>query len=368
MTNPEKVSPKIAARAKNLGTVAIRLQWVGGGAQNAEASFLKINKQAAPINKTELELIESRKKPNCIAARAIIRSGKGHKYWSAFPSERQKIIQELAKQINELLFEPELETPVKTMDIPVGGKKYSPQSLSLTFAFVNIINEIKTDFKKTLLDDIDGIKTIEILTKCRDVAYKINSTNPYSLGLHPIVYFYSQEGRHKTTSFLAIVYFVIKLFESNAIKKFNNVRERFEEILLSHDFLIQQIGRKYRSSTNSYEHIKDFYFALIDALQGGKTTEHAIAEVIKLPKFDYLKIQTIPSSIPDPQAEFTREAKSAVFIKQALVGVPKCGICRGYIHKNAITIDHIVRKEDRGKGTVDNGQLTHPYCNNIDKN
>ncbi len=54
--------------------------------------------------------MESRKKPNCIAARAIIRSGKGHKYWSQFSPESQAKIPELAKEINEILFSPKLET------------------------------------------------------------------------------------------------------------------------------------------------------------------------------------------------------------------------------------------------------------------
>ena len=46
----------------------------------------------------------------------------------------------------------------------------------------------------------------------------------------------------------------------------------------------------------------------------------------------------------------------------------KCKICNGFIHKNSITIDHIERKEDGGKGNSDNGQLSHPYCNTTFKN
>ncbi|MFN5474113.1 MAG: DUF262 domain-containing protein, partial [Pseudanabaena sp.] len=84
LSHPAKVSPDIVKYAKNLGALAIQLQWVEGDARKAENSFYKVNQQAAPINKTELKLLESRKKPNSIAARAIIRSGKGHKYWSLF--------------------------------------------------------------------------------------------------------------------------------------------------------------------------------------------------------------------------------------------------------------------------------------------
>ncbi len=64
LTNPEKVRPEIIKRAKNLSALAIQLQWVESDANKAESSFFKINQQAAPINKSELIVLESRKKPN----------------------------------------------------------------------------------------------------------------------------------------------------------------------------------------------------------------------------------------------------------------------------------------------------------------
>lgn len=67
--------------------------------------------------------------------------------------------------------------------------------------------------------------------------------------------------------------------------------------------------------------------------------------------------------------EFSQEKKSAAFIKDALSsGVQKCKICGGYLHRNSISIDHIIRKEDGGLGSLENAQLTHPYCNTTVKN
>lgn len=77
-------------RAKNLGAFSMQVQWVDGDATKAEDSFFKINQQGEPLNKTEIKLLKSRKKGNCIAARAIIRSGKGHKYWANFTADNQK--------------------------------------------------------------------------------------------------------------------------------------------------------------------------------------------------------------------------------------------------------------------------------------
>ena len=215
LTHPDKVKPEMVKSALNLAGLAIQLQWVEGDASKAENSFFKINQQAAPIDKTELKLLESRKKPNSIAARAIIRSGKGHKYWSSFEKEIQAQIQEIAKEINEILFEPKLQTPIKTLDLPVGGKLYSAQTLPLILDFVNIVNKI--DFNnKGVNDDDTGETTIKILKKVRKVAYILNSNHASSLGLHPILYFYSPNGQHRTVSFFAVVDFVMKLDEKKS--------------------------------------------------------------------------------------------------------------------------------------------------------
>jgi hypothetical protein len=66
--------------------------------------------------------------------------------------------------------------------------------------------------------------------------------------------------------------------------------------------------------------------------------------------------------------DFNTSQKSAVYMKSALQNAPTCKICNGFIHKNSISIDHIQRKQDGGLATLDNGQLTHPYCNTGYKN
>ncbi len=236
LSHPEKVKPEIVRHAKNLGALAIQLQWVEGDARKAESSFFKINQQAAPIDKTELKLLESRKKPNSIAARAIIRSGKGHKYWSLFPDPIQIQVQELAAEINEILFDPKLQTPIKTLDIPVGGKLYSSQALSLILDFINIVSGIEFN-NKDVKDDETGEATIRILKAVRRIAYRLNSNHASSLGLHPVVYFYSQDGRHKTASFFAMVDFVVTLENRKKVNDFIDIRSEFEKFILEYDYL-----------------------------------------------------------------------------------------------------------------------------------
>jgi hypothetical protein len=358
---PDKVKSEIALRAKNLGATAVQLQWVEGDAEVAEASFFKINQQAAKIDPTELRLIKSRKKPNGIASRAIIKGGKGHQYWSKFTEENISEIERLSKEINEVLFLPKLRNPIKTLDLPIGGKGYSNQSPLLIFEFVNLVNHVDN-----LSEDTDGSATVEFLKRSRKIVYLINSTHPSSLGLHPAVYFYSKGGRHKTASFFAITGFVMDLELRRKLQDFIQIREKFEELLLEYDYVVQQILRHYRSSSVAVPHIKVFYTHLMTELQ--KTDrEIAVKNVLGKDEYKFIKANEFDDSHINSK-EFSDETKSAVFITEALENALRCKICNSRIHINSITFDHKQRKEDGGLGNPQNAQLTHPYCNSTIKN
>ena len=363
LTHPDKVKPEIVGFAKNLGALAIQLQWVEGDARKAESSFFKINQQAAPIDKTELKLLEDRRKPNSIAARAIIRSGKGHKYWSFFSSEIQSTIQELAAEINGILFDPKLQTPIKTLDLPIAGKLYSAQTLPLIVDMINIVSN--HDNSK---DDTIGELTISVLKSVRKTAYLLNSNNASSLGLHPVVYFYSQEGRHKSSSFLAITDFSTRLAAKKKLNDFTKIRSGFEKFILEYDYIFQQINRKYRIAQKSYIYISLLYEKIMESLLAGVAENKILKSIQDNNEFEYLIIQEPTSKTGKSGGKFDSEAKSAIYIREVLKSAPRCKICDGHIHRNSISIDHIVRRGTGGSDSVTNGQLTHPYCNTGYKN
>jgi 5-methylcytosine-specific restriction endonuclease McrA len=359
LTNPEKVDDQILRRVKNLASIGIQLQWVSGDDKKAEHSFININQKSSPIDPTELKLIKGREKANCISARAIIKSGTGHKYWSNFNADTQQTIQTSAKDIYEILFLPKLKTPIKTLDTPIGGQTFKSQTLPLVFEFVNIANNCFD--KSTLSNDETGEETIKYLKNTLKVARRINSQHPSSLGLHPTVYFYSQKGRHKPASFYAITALMKILDEKNGWRDFIEVRMKFEKFILDNDDLVSQITRKKRSGTEAYSDIRDFFLKVINLL---KTNEdNILSEVIKIKKFNYLKINDQNQDLLT-----TTDRKSAVFLREAFNGCIKCSICNGYLHTNSISMDHIVRKREGGMNDSSNLQMTHPYCNSTIKN
>lgn len=366
LTHPGKVKPEIVKNAKNLGALAIQLQWVEGDSAKAENSFFKINQQAAPIDKTELTLLKTRRHPNSIAARAIIRGGKGHKYWSQFTADIQKEIQQIAKYINDILFNPKLNTPIKTLDIPIGGKLYAASTLPLILDFVNISNSVNSKTQSIKDDDNNGENTIYYLKQTLKIARLINSNHPSSLGLHPILFFYSKEGRHKPALFYSIAHFVMDIEKRKQLNNFILTRKSIENIIWNYDYLIQQINRKYRSAQSSYIHISNFLMSCMGLLLDGNNETKSIDILIKN-EYDYLTLEKYEVN-ECASSSFDTKKKSAVYIKDAIESAPRCKICGGLIHVNSISIDHLKRKQDGGLGSIDNGQLVHPYCNTGYKN
>lgn len=360
---PGKAKPETVERAKRLGALALQLQWVKGDASKAEASFFKINQSASPIDKTELRLLKSRTHPDAMAARAIVRSGTGHKYWSRFDADVKSQIEEQARAINDLLFSPTLRTPIKTLDLPVAGKGYSAQTLPLIFEFVNLAAGGKASDQGA---DTTGEATLRQLKACRKVVNRISGSHPSSLGLHPAIYFYSSTGRYQPTAFLATVAMIRSFEERQYFKEFTKVRAAFEGFIAKHRMLVNQITVKYGSGSKGYARLRQLQELIVDELLAGVSEVDLARGLVERPEFSFLQ----PAEIAQNEygKDFSSDAKSAIFLRDALRDPLRCAICGGLIHANAISIDHKQRVSEGGRGDLGNGQLTHPYCNTTIKN
>ncbi|WP_299257549.1 DUF262 domain-containing protein [uncultured Kushneria sp.] len=361
---PDRANQEHVEKAKKLGFTALQLQWVTGDAEKAEESFFKINQHAAPIDKTELRLLNSRQKPNAIASRAIIRAGKGHKYWSSFSLEAQDTIEELSNHINNLLFSPTFQTPIKTLDLPVAGKGYSAGSLNLLLDLINLANN-KTESQVS--NDLDGSETINFLKTTKRILSRITGQHPSSLGLHPIVYFYSVSGRYQPTSFLAAIEFVKWLDQHKKLKQFISAREGFENFMLQYKSIPNQITNKFGSGAKKgHRRLFEFYVKLLNLKLEGTSDTDIVENISKDDIFGFLQFS--PSFTKTNESSFSNNVKSTAFIQEALKNPIRCQICQGLIHKNSTSFDHIQRKENGGTGSAENAQLAHPYCNSTYKN
>ena len=243
------------------------------------------------------------------------------------------------------------------------GKITSAQTLPLVVDMIAIV--IASDGGKGVFeeDDNSGDDTIGVLKRVRDLVLVINGNHPGSLGLHPAVYFYSQDGRFKSSAFLGMIKFVAELVKRKKLDEFTSARKRFESFVLEYDFLVQQINRKLRTADRSYPFIARFFQFVLDGIRDGKIDAKITAGIQQESSFDYL-VTVKPKVIPAKLGiKFDSDTKSEVFIRSAINSVPRCGICGGVVHINSISIDHKKRRRDGGAAVAENGQLAHHYCN-----
>ena len=360
---------EIDEKISSMLTRALPVQWVKGDADKAEASFFKINTQGTPLDQIEQSLLENRKRPIAISARAIIRAGKGHKYWSNFQKEKSDKVETIAKNLHSTLFEPEVSTPIKTLDLPLGGSKGIRTALQIIIDYIAIAcisqtqKNIKIDYGE---DDEIGNSTIVVLLKTQKLTNRITGNDKGSLGLHPAIYYYGPSGVHSSPLFLGTAKFISEKLSNNDhdfFKYFTHNRSKIEEVLINHKELIATVLQKLGSTkrVNSYSIlINEIYKA---AKENKVATEADIVDWIGLKGKIFVGTEKIKSP------NFSDESKSKIFIHSTLKTAPKCPICNGYIDSNkSISYDHIRRKQDEGNGDPDNGQITHPYCNQSIKN
>lgn len=362
----EAAAGMAGVRAGAMNSQPIVVQTVKGTSKAAEDSFFAINKQGTALDETEEYLIRNRNKPVSIGARAIVRAGFGHSYWSSFNQSNQEEVIRLAGELHRLLFDPEASTPLRTLDLPLAGSKSPVDALAVLIDFLAVAggrSSVEKFADDPLVNPVDdtGDLTIRALKYGLKIAKRITGNSPESLGLHPAVYFSNDKGKHSRFLFLGMCALVAEKLNNNDsawFKKFTQSREGVEKFLLENKSVIgivlQNLGKKTR-----VPRMKEMFKFLVDECQDGKAPE---AQKV----FSHLglggKIYDL-TAIPRSPA-FSDDTRSQIFYRQAISNAGRCPICRGLLDiTKSVSYDHIVPVRDGGLGTVENGQLVHPYCN-----
>jgi hypothetical protein len=374
--NPSAGDELQAKRARNLFTRALNLQWVQGTASVAETSFFKINSQGTPLDDTEEMLLKNRKKPIAIGARAIVRAGYGHKYWSSFSRDIQQQIEEVAKNLYNTLFEPEVDQPIKTLDLPLAGSNSPLEALSVLVELLAVCDlsftkqkDLPTELAKGIAaytDDLDGSTTVRALDNTLRVTSRITGNGKGSLGLHPAVFFYNDKGKHSRFLFLGMVTVLAKHLSNNDshyFKRFTKVRRKVEDFLITNKYLINLFLQNVNKHQRVSKMASLFEFLVSEFEKADEVSvSQALAELGARGRV--LDITTTTNAVA-----FSDDTKSSIFLKRAITNALRCPECEGLLDPTkSVSYDHVQRVRDNGLGHEDNGQLAHPYCNQSIKN
>lgn len=250
--------------------------------------------------------------------------------------------------------------PIKTSDVPVGGRGYS--SLPFIFDLVSLVNNIGP--KDSLQKDNDGSQTVRFLGEVRQRIDSITTSQPQSLGLHPLVYFYTRGGAFQPVAFLAVLQVVKRLIERGELNKFIKIRRAFEEFLVAHKEAFTLIVKRQGAGHRSRPALEAFLESAIQGLFNDKTDPEIIEAMSADNRFSFFATQA-PIRAPGEKSgrNFSRAVKSATFVSELVQNGVRCGICGGLLHRNSIHADHVTRKNDGGDASPANAQLSHPYCN-----
>jgi hypothetical protein len=368
MVDSPTATEKDRRRAQVLATRSLALQWISGDASVAESSFFKINSQGTPLDDTEKLLIVNRLKPIAIAARAILRAGTGHKYWSSFTPECVQSVEKVTQEIHERIFKPEATEPLKTLELPIGGSVTPIDALALLIEFLTIAGtrEEKSKPIAEYADDKDGSQTVAILKNGLEVLNRMAGNRPSSLGLHPAVYFYNEKGKYIRFLFLgisAVIQEKLRNNDSTFFKKFTTARNRLEKFLVENKSLFGMILQNLSKGTRVPK-MKDLFEYLVKELQDENKEikpEDAIAHLgLRGRILDVNESQTSP--------QISDDTKSMVYVKEAIKNAIHCPICGGILDPaKSVSYDHIEPRRSGGTGDHTNVQLAHPYCNSAFK-
>lgn len=354
---PAQYGPDIVTRSRALATRVLNLQWVRGGSAEAEKSFIRINRQAANISPQELTLIQRRKKPDVIAARSVLSRGISAPRMPKATEETITGIKALSAEAYQLLFEPELVYPIKSLYLPVAGSVYAGSTLKMMHDFVHLVSAPTSDD-----DDVDGIRTLETLKRVRRAADLICSNSVRSLGLHPAVYFYSWTGKHQPILFLTMADIVLDAERRSKLPQFIKRRAAFEAFIQDHRALLNQIVRKFGTKDSGQQHLRRFYEEILSAIDAGMGDQAILERLISHKEFTYLQ----PAESPYAGVSATRysaQVKSGLIMNELLPTTPKCSVCGGLVPQQGISIDHHIRLSEGGESNVENLRISHGYCN-----
>lgn len=357
-------SPDMREKLTNLAVNAVVAQWVPKvEEQAAEDAFFKINQAATPIDVTERDILKKRQSAGAIAARAISKGGAGHKYWAHFEPGRQAEIERSARKVHDALYKPALESPSKTLDVPVGGRGYSTLPFIYEFLSWQRVRAGVEDGK-----DEDGSLTLKLIDDIERLISLVTGTEMRSLGLHPLVYFYTRGGEFQPTAFVVTVEFIADLAARKQLERFTEVRSAFEAFLLDNKQFVTAIAKKTGAKGKSHGRLLRYMEFVYGAFAEGKEASAVLDSLKSDKEFAFLTASLDPGFHEEgdnPKRRFSRSTKTAAFLEAAFPGAVRCGICNTMVHANSMQFDHKIEARRHGPTTSDNARPVHPYCNSV---
>jgi hypothetical protein len=375
------------------GYETLHVLWVQGDYEKAEQSFLKINKSGRQLSDWEIKLIDNRNSSFARVMMSVASISSAKHYWplddkvvANDTAARKKVEEILAgiNFINDTVFKPSPQDNIKQMRQPLlvaTGTHQRPYYLAEMLTVIQggrgqpaetdrLLAEGRNDPPHQIIES--GYKLVN------DTVEALNhlvgpSTNPTSLSIVPLAYFYTKGGRYVRSMLYGFLFWLLQGGNPETIRNrkrvFSGHRAAFESILLQHkDEIISGLTRRTGSGPDITAQTAAYFDGLVRLLV---VHNDAIGERSFSDAYEKLVKETINRLPREPQPEeprgriFTDRQQSIVILKEMWREPIRCGICGGILDiASALQFDHVQEASKGGLTVSDNARLAHPFCNN----
>jgi hypothetical protein len=174
------------------------------------------------------------------------------------------------------------------------------------------------------------------------------------------VYFFGANGLFQPAALLAAIKYFTKLKDERLLIDFTKHRREFEEFLVQHRHYINQLAKSKGSRTRPVDSLVALYELVLQDVKNGRNH----SEIVETLRSDErLKDLEDLRDEQRPRKKFSKDTRSAVYLKSAVESPIRCAVCGARMRSQAISSDHIKRVEDGGMGNAENLQFTHFFCN-----
>lgn len=361
---------------------ALHAQWEDGDYDAAEESFLAINRQGAPLDDLESNLIEYRKGSFARLTMSIANAGAPGHYWPE-PAVSEELsgtaIQKLnsfntrCSAIHNMLFVPPFDTKILDINVPfvvAPGHFRKHQHLVEVLpllsdnvaaskeSLIDILSQDHTSNPETVIINAD-ITLDKIETSLSHLGTINNS--PKSLSVAPLIFWYNKQGTYVRGLFYGFCYWLLSGSpEEIKTKKIalSAVRGDFESILTNYKSEYSDIQHRGGAGFKSIAKISEAIQFIISTLLNTKEKDLAISQIEA-----HIGAKKQQKNTNSGRA-FTSKSKAEINIREMLASSIKCQICGGLVDlKGSVQYDHIAHYSKSQNSSPDNGRPTHPFCN-----
>lgn len=150
--------------------------------------------------------------------------------------------------------------------------------------------------------------------------------------------------------------------DANFFRKFTQVRGNLEKLLIEQKTVVMAVVSNTNKNTY-FNRVKDLLDKFVNAIheQTYKNKEFTLKSALR----DVgVQGRILDVSIMKTRQKIDEDTKIAIVFQESLITAAKCPICEGLLlPSQSVSFDHKLRVRDGGIGSVENGQMAHPFCN-----